>query len=262
MSCEDIRIELSARLDGEGDPALKDVVDEHLAGCTACTEWQERADAVTRLARTAAALPTPELSPAAMAAVLKAAPIRPAPPKAARWLRVALLAVGLGQFLLGIAQISAYAAADHAHVDPVGSVTSGHLWHESAAWNVAVGAAMAWLAWRRTRPAALIPVMTAFIAMLTLLTANDALAGRVEASRILSHSLVLTGYVLLLVMNRSRLRDTRPPAAKLRPGHDRVGGHEDDDRPAAMVLPFPVRPPATALSATEVAATVQRRRAA
>ena len=87
MSCEDIRTELSARMDGEDNPALKDAVDEHLAGCAECTEWSARADAVTRLARTAAAMPAPELSEAAMAAVLKAAATRSAPRGRTRWLR-------------------------------------------------------------------------------------------------------------------------------------------------------------------------------
>ncbi len=255
MGCEDIRVELSARLDGEDDPALRETVDAHLAGCAECAAWWERAGAVTRLARTAAALPGPGLSAEAMNAILEAVPTAS---KAVLWLRHALLAVGLGQFFLGVAQISAYATslADHGHGDTVGSVTSGHLWHESAAWNVAIGAAMAWLAWRRTRPTGLIPVLTAFVAVLGLLTANDALAGRVDGARVLSHSLVLAGYVLLLVMNLPRLRDTPPPQRAQNPsgGWTLTGKGDEDDGPAATIYPFPVR--------ASVAPTQRRRRAA
>ena len=47
--------------------------------------------------------------------------------------------------------------------------------------------------------------MTAFIAVLGLLTANDAFAGRVENDRILSHSLLLAGYALLLTLHHPRV---------------------------------------------------------
>ncbi|MEV4416591.1 zf-HC2 domain-containing protein [Catellatospora sp. NPDC049609] len=246
MDCEQVRELLSARLDGEDDPADREAVDAHVGGCAACARWLSRAESVTRLARTAAALPVPALGEDALAAVLAAAPA-PVPPRR-RWdpaaaLRGVLLAVGLAQLLLGVAQISSLAAADrHAH-PVVGSVSSGHLWHESAAWNVAVGAALAWLAWRRTRPAALLPVMTAFVVMLSLLTANDALAGRVEAERIMSHGLVLAGYGLLLTLNLRRFRGEDPPASRRRPssGWSLRGGDADGEGPLAPVYPFPVR---------------------
>ncbi|BCJ74799.1 membrane protein [Catellatospora sp. IY07-71] len=245
MDCEQVRELLSARLDGEDDPAGRAPVDAHVAGCAGCAQWLDRAESVTRLARTAAALPVPPLHPDALAAVLAAAPA-PAQPRrrreVARLLRVLLLAVGLGQLLLGVAQISSLAAADrHAH-PAVGSVSSGHLWHESAAWNVAIGAALAWLAWRRTRPAALLPVMTAFVVMLTLLTANDALAGRVEGARIMSHGLVLAGYGLLLALNLRRFRGEEPPGVRRRPPSAwSLRGGDDGDGPLAPVYPFPVR---------------------
>lgn len=244
LGCDDFREELSARLDGEDDPALRQAVDDHLARCAACATWWEQAGLVTRLARTAAALPSPALSAQALQAIVAAAPDQPRPRKAAQWLRGALLAVGLSQFFLGVAQISTYATSlsEHGHDNAVGSVSSGHLWHESAAWNVAIGAALAWLAWRRARPAGLLPVMTAFVAVLGLLTANDALAARVDASRVLSHSLVLAGYGLLLVMSLPRLRDT-PPAATGHPAGIRASSDNDgdEDGPAAQVYPFPVR---------------------
>ena len=44
--------------------------------------------------------------------------------------------------------------------------TPGHLWHESAAWNVAVGAAFLFIALRRNRPSGLVPMLTAFVGML------------------------------------------------------------------------------------------------
>jgi predicted anti-sigma-YlaC factor YlaD len=252
--CGWIRDELSARLDGEDDPANRAAADAHLTGCAACAAWWEQASAVTRLARTTAALPSPGLSDSALAAVLAAAPAqapgKPAVGTGTRDLRVAamlralLLAVGLGQFMLGVAQISSLAGAltEHAHTSTVGSVSSGHLWHESAAWNVAIGAALAWLAWRKTRPAALLPVMTAFVGVLALLTVNDALAGRVDTGRILSHGLVLAGYALLILLNLSRFRGGQPPVSADRGNRWAIlPGDEDGGGPLAPVYPFPVR---------------------
>ena len=73
VACEVFREELSARLDGEDDPAAQPAVDKHLAGCDACKDWWQRAIEVTALADRAAALPTPKLSTQTMAAILAAA---------------------------------------------------------------------------------------------------------------------------------------------------------------------------------------------
>jgi len=260
-ACEHTRDQLSARLDGaapqraaSGGTASGGTAGQHVVSCEACSAWWERVQTLSRLTRTANSLPTPALSEEAMAAIVAAAP-RPRP---TRVLRLVLLGIGLAQFLLGAAQISSLAAAgEHAHDPVVAAVSSGHLWHESAAWNVAIGAALAWPAWRRTRPGGLLPVMTAFVAVLTLLTVNDAITGRVEVSRILSHGFVLAGYAVLLVLNRRGFDD--PPATG-----DRVSvpwrlGPSDtaaDEGPLATVHPLPVR------LAYQQEVTVRQRRAA
>ena len=56
----------------------------------------------------------------------------------------------------------------------------GHVWNESAAWNVAVGAGYLFIALRRTRPVGLVPMLTAFVGMLLLLSVNDLTGGRVK----------------------------------------------------------------------------------
>ncbi|NUO60680.1 MAG: hypothetical protein HOV78_28775 [Hamadaea sp.] len=256
-ACEITRDNLSASMDGavvstDGAPLAE--ADRHLAGCDECSAWWQRVQQLDRLTRTAIALPTPALGEEALAAIVAAAPKRSRLPNV---LRIALLCVGLAQFLLGVAQISSLAAGgSHSHDPVVAAVSSGHLWHESAAWNVAIGAALAWLAWRRTRPGGLLPVMTAFVAVLTLLTVNDAIIGRVEVSRILSHGFVLVGYALLLVLNR---RGFGEPPGDRRPKPWRIGGPSDgiaEDGPLATVHPLPVR------VAYRQQVTVQQRRAA
>src|SRR3954462_430404 len=75
MACERWREMLSAQLDGEDDPAARELVDEHLAGCAGCREWLDRAATVNRLTRTAVA--APDLGDRILAA-LPAAAARPA----------------------------------------------------------------------------------------------------------------------------------------------------------------------------------------
>lgn len=190
---------LSARLDGEEVPGERELTDRHLATCAACAGWLDAAAEVTRLARTS--------------------PVPPArsfdldPPR--RWrgrltvgLRVVLAAIGLAQFLLGAAQVAGFGRADHTHDAAVGA---GHLWHESAAWNLALGAGFAFVALRRTRPVGLLPTLTAFVAVLTLLSAGDIVAGRVGAGRLASHAFLIAGYLVTLALSRPALDPGDPP---------------------------------------------------
>jgi predicted anti-sigma-YlaC factor YlaD len=242
-SCDTIREQLSARLDNETEPGDPTTADRHLDTCAACQTWWQQAQTLARLTHTITALPAPTLTDTALTAVLAATP-KPRPTKLIGLLRYALLAIGLAQFFLGITQISSLAATTAAHThndETIGTVTSSHLWHESAAWNVAIGAALAWLAWRRARPTGLLPVMTAFVAVLALLTANDALIGRVNSTRILSHTFVLAGYLILLIMNQPKLRAPQPPNQHKHPNlwPSTTDNRTENDAPLAPIYPFP-----------------------
>lgn len=208
MRCEEFRESLSARLDGEDAPAERPATDAHLASCAACSSWFEAAARVTRLARTAPVPDDIDLTGTILANL-------PAPRPRGRWLvptlRVLLGALGVAQFLLGAAQISGFAAAAHLH--SAAGQPAGHLWHESAAWNVAVGAGFAWIAWRRTRPTGIVPTLTAFVVVLTLLTVNDLISGRVDVARVLSHTIIVAGYAIILYLSRRGATRGEPPAS-------------------------------------------------
>src|SRR6185436_105258 len=77
-------------------------------------------------------------------------------------LRVALALVGGSQLFLGLVQMTAYLPAP-AHGAPA---------------------------------SALVPVLTAFVGILTVLSANDFWSGRVEPARLASHALVVAGYLI------------------------------------------------------------------
>lgn len=205
MGCDRYREALSARLDGEDDPTERTAVDRHLAGCPDCRAWLDAAAEVTRLARTSAlAAPAPR--------VVATAPGRTRA-RVTVGLRVTLAGIGLAQFLLGAAQI-ADAGSAHGHGLGGLGLGSGHLWHESAAWNLALGAGFAFVALRRTRPSGLLPTLTAFVAVLTVLSTGDILAGRVDGPRLASHAFLVAGYLVTLALSRPALDPGEPPAGR------------------------------------------------
>ncbi|MFG2040897.1 zf-HC2 domain-containing protein [Dactylosporangium sp. NPDC048998] len=235
MECERYREALSARLDGEDEPIEPALVDAHLAGCAACREWERQAVAVTRLVRLQPMPAAPPSVESLLAGFRSAQADGPQPAdrpagKAERVagttaagaaralprrrlvlvLRVLLGAFGAAQFVLGITQAATAATANHLH-------GSGHVFHESAAWNVAIGAGFAWIATRRATPAGALPMLTAFVALLALLSASDLMAGTVETTRLVSHAFVLAGYAIVVALSRPALDPGRPPAGRQGP---------------------------------------------
>ncbi|SDZ64808.1 Predicted anti-sigma-YlaC factor YlaD, contains Zn-finger domain [Asanoa ishikariensis] len=205
MGCERYREALSAGLDGEAAPDDAQGIDQHLYVCPSCRSWLDAAAAVTRIARTSAVpaggMPVPVFEPPAVRCF------------GVPWLlRVGLAGVGFAQFLLGAAQTAGIGRA--AHLDHVGAPGSGHLWHESAAWNLALGAGFLFVAIRRTRPAGLLPTLTTFVAVLGLLSLGDIADGRVGAGRLASHAFLLAGYLLTIALSRPALDPGRPPSGR------------------------------------------------
>jgi predicted anti-sigma-YlaC factor YlaD len=275
MACERWREMLSAQLDGEDDPADRERVDEHLAGCADCRQWLDRAATVNRLTRTGVTGAVPDLSAAILAALpASEAPALPASGRPARrWRRpsrsqlatalfVALAAVGAVQLILGLAQVGGGVSGAHVHAGL--DATPGHLWHESAAWNVAVGAGYLFIALRRNRPAGLVPMLTAFVGMLLLLSFNDLTAGRVDSTRLVSHGFVILGYLLVVALSKVVGEVAEPPGARA----GKVSGWRADfadgevppaaPRPGLRLVP---RPPGPLTAAADHAGHDERRAA-
>jgi predicted anti-sigma-YlaC factor YlaD len=221
---------LSAQLDGEDDPAGRDLVDEHLAGCAGCRQWLDRAAAVNRLTRTGVPA-APDLTASILAALpTPAVPVR----RRLGWrlpsatpLYIALAAVGAVQLILGLGQVGGGVSGAHAHAGL--DATPGHLWHESAAWNVAVGAGYLFIALRRNRPSGLVPMLTAFVGMLLLLSVNDLTAGRVDSERLVSHGFVILGYLLIVSLSRRPDGFVAPPGARSTTGDGWRARFGDED---------------------------------
>jgi predicted anti-sigma-YlaC factor YlaD len=97
----------------------------------------------------------------------------------------------------GIATAGLYV---HGGEYPAGG-SAAHLVHESSAWNLAV--AFGVTAATRRGPTGVVPVVGAYLGTLTVLSAVDLLAGRVDPARPAGHVLALVGFLLLLVLGRA-----------------------------------------------------------
>jgi predicted anti-sigma-YlaC factor YlaD len=151
-------------------------------------------------------------------------------------LYLALAAVGAVQLILGLDQVGGGVTSAHAHAGA--DATSGHLWHESAAWNVAVGAGYLFIALRRSRPSGLVPMLTAFVGMLLLLSLNDLTADRVDGTRLVSHGFVILGYLLVVALSKVTGEAVRPPGTRVGGGSGwRAHFAEDNETEAAPRVP-------------------------
>lgn len=208
MTCELCRESLSARLDGER-PAVDDPdLQQHLKACVACRRWNEAAVSVTRSLRIAPATPVPDLTESILAA---AAPVESA---ASPTGRIPLAIVGALQLLLGVAQL-----VGMDHTSHLGMAGAEHLFNESAAWNLALGLGFLAAAFRPALARGLLPALTAFIAVLTVVSVIDAVNGTVDQARLVGHCLIVIGLVMLFLVDRRSRRDPRDgtPAARSRP---------------------------------------------
>lgn len=201
VRCEKCREALSARLDDEDDAAERDAVDRHLAACAGCRRFLDEAAWVTRLTRTGVADAGPDLVERVLAEA----------PRSRRGLitaiaRVLIAAVAAGQLALaGVGLVAAHGLMmPGGHAATMGGATLTHMSHEAAAWNLAIGAGFLWVALRSSRSAGLVPVLTAFVGLLALLSVFDLAEGRVDTLRLLSHALVVLGLGLVLLLDRLR----------------------------------------------------------
>ncbi|MER5334617.1 zf-HC2 domain-containing protein [Micromonospora sp. NPDC002717] len=216
MGCEQWREVLSAQLDGEESPAERTAAEAHLAGCGGCRTWFDQAAAVTRRARLSVMVAGDDFTDVVLDTLPEVPPRRrrgravlSLRGRAVVSLRAVLGLIGALQLVLGLAQIGRGVAGPHVHLAADG-LAAGHLWHESAAWNVAVGAGFLFVAARRTPPTGLVPMLSAFVGTLVLLSVNDLATGRVDTTRLVSHGFLLVGYALVVVLSRPGLRPDGP----------------------------------------------------
>ncbi|HET6210898.1 MAG TPA: zf-HC2 domain-containing protein [Jatrophihabitans sp.] len=209
MNCERCREAASARLDGEPSPVPAAALEAHLAACTDCAGWLAAAE------RSGRALRISGLTPPDLSAEILRRVVLPAGRLARRQrlLRAGLAALGFVQWALAMPALFGQNLAMRG-----GMSMGAHAAHESAAWNLAMGAAFLAVAVKPARAVGTLPILGTFVGVLAVLSVPDVLAGAVEAARLASHAGVLAGLVLVALMSRwSRLPAPRPNRTAERP---------------------------------------------
>jgi predicted anti-sigma-YlaC factor YlaD len=227
MQCAQYREALSARLDGEplGMPAGE--LDQHLTGCPACTSWSAAAIRVTRLVRLAPAPDVPDLSAQILSAQLLPAgstPVGSGPARRRGWLppavRIALAVVATIQAAIGWPALALGMDTMHA---------PEHVAHESGAWNVALAVALLAVARRPRYAAGLLPLLAAFVVVLTVVSLPDVIAGYVPSGRIAAHLLLVGALALVAALARQLPRPEMPPVGGRGAAPGWAGGDPDTE---------------------------------
>ena len=205
MECEIAREALSARMDGEREPVPARRVDEHLASCPDCRQWQAELDSQMQLLRGLIASDRTRITAVADTVSQPALPDRHV---GIDWVRIGLAAVGAIQIVLAVLQAAGVSVGVHA-----GHAMGGHVINESTAWSVALGVMMIGAALGPAAAAGLAGVLAVFSVALTGYVVADAVGGAVSGMRMLSHLPVLAGTVLAVLVWRGARRPSGPPAA-------------------------------------------------
>ncbi|HTZ44187.1 MAG TPA: zf-HC2 domain-containing protein [Jatrophihabitans sp.] len=191
MTCARYREAASARLDGEPLGVSATALEHHLAACPDCAGWLAAAERAGRGLRISGVTP-PDLSTRILdQVVLPAARLN-----RRRWtVRAGLAVLGVVQWALALPALFGQNVGMPA--------MSVHAAHESAAWNLAMGASFLAVAVRPARSVGTLPILATFVGVLSVLSVPDLLAGAVGASRLASHAGVLAGLVLVAALSRS-----------------------------------------------------------
>ncbi|PRW63724.1 hypothetical protein CEP50_08915 [Actinopolyspora mortivallis] len=191
---------LSAELDDAATEQESGSAHRHLRGCASCRDWYREATALTRAVRVMPAESGPDVTEAVLPALrprtldrlrgARGEPLRVV-------LRCLLVAVALVQLGLGVLQLTGLGV----RVLPGGTAeTVPHVDHETGSWNTALAVALLWVALRARHAVALLPMLGSFTGVLGGLCLLDLFSERVGVGRVLSHTPVLLGLVLVAAL--------------------------------------------------------------
>jgi predicted anti-sigma-YlaC factor YlaD len=210
VDCDDFREALSARLDSEEEATDADrSIDEHLEDCRDCAFWYDAAALITRRTRMTTAFAWPDVAESVLSRVPLAADRR------TFRLRVALGGVGALELLTGVTALTST--------------------YETGAWQVALGVTFGVVAWRDTPPAALVPLLTTLVAVLSWGQVTDLLSGGLSTTSAVSLLLAAAGLVLVVLLGRTPPVFRDPPAATTRSRTSRQAKPRDDGNTVTLL---------------------------
>ncbi|HEY0398313.1 MAG TPA: hypothetical protein VGF00_07990 [Acidimicrobiia bacterium] len=191
MNCENYRLGISARLDGEDAGVDDATLAWHLADCVSCRHYESEAIALTRAAHVVATEPAPDLAPTIMAAINRerAATSRRFDPQA---LRAGLIALAIVQMLLALPVLLLGRDAGA----PV------HVAREVGSFDFALAVGFLFVGWRPARAYGMLPLVAALVACLGITTAVDLARGTATLLGESAHLLDLMGLASVWELSR------------------------------------------------------------
>jgi predicted anti-sigma-YlaC factor YlaD len=210
MRCQDVRVALSARLDGE-DPQLPPAaLDEHATTCPECRMWLAQVERVTRAVRVQVA-EVPDLTATVLAAVAadpKAGAARDRQAAAARRrrqiLRVAVAVAAVAQLAVALPILLASLGA--------------HSTREMASFDVALAVGFALAAYRPERAQAFVPVAFVLAVCLAGTSLLDVANATTSVVHEIGHLATVVQAGLLWALGRVDRRAEAPRSAAIMAG--------------------------------------------
>lgn len=207
VTCALYREALSAEMDGEQPPIDSTL---HLAGCQACADWARVVPSLQRPLRMQSAEEVPDLAERILTAIIGSVP---RPSFGLSLARAALMAVAIVQALAGVLHLLTHEGAGR------------HTAAELGAWSFATGIAFATAALRPKAAYAVLPMVASLVAILGYASLRDLAAGEVTVQRVLEHTLIVAGLMLLAVLAwLMRQRRPRPVAGPALSGSRGLSG--------------------------------------
>lgn len=192
MECENYRLGISARLDGE-DTGIDDAaLAWHLAHCEACRAFESEAIGLTRAVRVAATEAAPDLTPTIMAAINEQRVGRASrfDPQA---LRIGLITLAVVQMMLALPVLLFGRDAGA----PI------HLAREIGSFDFALAVGFFFVGWRPARAYGMLPLVAAVVLCLSVTTAVDLVRGTATLLNESAHLLDVLGLAAVWEMARS-----------------------------------------------------------
>ncbi|MCP4309273.1 MAG: hypothetical protein GY926_03565 [bacterium] len=178
MDCDTSRIEISSAIDD--GVAVSQAVEAHLDTCPSCRQWQEGVHKLRRATlRSVAPVPKQQV----------AVTTKPRRFALHRWVRLALAWAAV---LLIVGNIVDMFSA--------GTGSAVHLERHQAAFDVALGMAFLFVAWRPDRAYGMVPFAAAFTLALSIAAVIDLARGESTLLRESTHLIEIVGLALLWVL--------------------------------------------------------------
>ena len=223
MECRRAREAISARIDGE-DPGMPvEALTAHLAGCPACTDWQQRAHTMTRRTRLGGPFLDRDLTASVLAVSL---PVH-GPRRHELAQRAGLVAVALAQLAITVPLL----VLGHDHDAGM------HAAHELGSFNLALAIAFAIGAIRPALSAGLAWPCGIAAAGLAGTAIADLFGGQTIGADEAQHLIAVFGAVLLCWQARTYLAGTTGPA--LTAARDQASPHFAAGPAPVMLLERP-----------------------